>query len=71
MKNLKPKTKKKRDFWTNPILEELRKIREDHEKQFNYDFDALFDDLLQKQEEMKKQGYKFITEPLKKPDETE
>ncbi|MDR2704937.1 MAG: hypothetical protein LBC02_04080 [Planctomycetaceae bacterium] len=46
MKNPKPKTKKKRDFWSNPIIEELWKIREDHAKQFNYDFDAMFDDLL-------------------------
>jgi hypothetical protein len=29
----------------DPIVEELRKLREDHAARFNYDVDAIFDDL--------------------------
>jgi hypothetical protein len=33
----------------DPIVEEIHKIREEYAEKFNYDVDAMFDDLRQKQ----------------------
>jgi hypothetical protein len=35
----------------DPIVEEVRKVREDHAARFNYDLDAIFDDLKRTQRE--------------------
>jgi vacuolar-type H+-ATPase subunit E/Vma4 len=48
----------------NEILEEIHKIREEHARAFNYDLQAICDDLRQKQE---KSGRKIISNPLKHP----
>lgn len=48
------------------ILGEIRAIREAHAKRFNYDFDAMFEDLKKKEEEYKKKGYKFVSFPPKR-----
>ena len=45
---------------TDPILEEIRAIRDAHAKQFNYDLDAIFADIQRHQRELKKQGWKFV-----------
>ena len=37
----------------NPIIEEIHKIREAHARKFNYDMDAIFADLEQKQAKRK------------------
>ena len=37
----------------DPIVDEIKKRREDYVKKFNYDFNLIAEDL-------KKQGYKFI-----------
>ena len=37
----------------DPIIEEIHKIREDHARRFNYDFDAIFADLQRKQAKRK------------------
>ena len=49
--------------WKNPIVEEVRKVREAHAAKFNYDLDAICRDL-KKQE--KKGGRKVVTLPPKK-----
>ncbi|MBW4566763.1 MAG: hypothetical protein KME31_01720 [Tolypothrix carrinoi HA7290-LM1] len=36
-------------MWSDEILEELHRIREEHAKLFNYDLDAMFADWQQKQ----------------------
>ncbi len=36
-------------MWQDEILTELHKIREQHAEYFDYDFDAIFNDLLKKQ----------------------
>ncbi len=41
------------------ILDEIRRIRDEHAKQFNYDLDAIFADIQRHQVELKKQGWKF------------
>ncbi len=38
-------------MWTDEIVEEIHKIREEYAKSFNYDLDAIFEDLRKKQAE--------------------
>lgn len=38
-------------MWHDEILDEIRKIREEHAKSFNYDLDAMFADWQKKQSE--------------------
>jgi len=35
----------------DPIVEEIRKIRDEHAARFNYDIDAIFDDLKKRERE--------------------
>ncbi|MEM7771857.1 MAG: hypothetical protein AAF327_15275 [Cyanobacteria bacterium P01_A01_bin.37] len=38
-------------MWKDEIVEEIHRIREEYAKSFNYDLNAIFTDLRQKQEE--------------------
>jgi hypothetical protein len=38
-------------MWTDEIVEEIHRIREEYAKSFNYDLDAIFADLRKKQAE--------------------
>ncbi|NJL88373.1 MAG: hypothetical protein HC916_00150 [Coleofasciculaceae cyanobacterium SM2_1_6] len=49
-------------MWKDEILEEIYKIREEHAKAFNYDLQAICDDLRRRQTES---GRKLISTPLK------
>lgn len=48
------------------ILDEVRRIRDEHAKQFNYDLDAIVADIQRHQVELKKQGWKFVEPPRRK-----
>lgn len=48
------------------IIEEIRRIRDEHAKQFNYDLDAIFADIQRRQAELKKQGWKFVKTPRRR-----
>ncbi len=43
----------------DPIVDEVRKAREDYAKQFNYDLSAMFDDLQRRQREGGRQTVSF------------
>jgi hypothetical protein len=47
----------------DPIVEEIRKIRDAHAKKFNYDLEAIFADI-QKQQE--RSGREFVSLPAKR-----
>jgi hypothetical protein len=47
----------------DPIVEEIRKIREEHAARFNYDIDAIFEDLKRSEREG---GRPLVTLPPKK-----
>lgn len=47
-------------MWRDPIVEEIRKIREEHAARFNYDIDAIVADISKRQEEG---GYKVVSLP--------
>ncbi len=48
---------------SDPIVEEVRQIREEHAKRFNYDPEAIFADI-KKQEEQSKRD--FVSFPAKR-----
>jgi hypothetical protein len=49
-------------MWKDEVLEEIYKIREEHAKFFNYDLQAICDDLQKRQAES---GRQLISQPLK------
>ena len=52
-------------MWKDPIVEEVRKIRQQHAKQFNYDLRAIVDDLRRQQEQSGRKYVRF--EPRRPP----
>jgi hypothetical protein len=48
----------------DPIVEEVRRAREAYAKRFNYDLNAMFDDLQRRQQES---GRKTVSFPPKRP----
>jgi hypothetical protein len=44
----------------DPIVDEVRRVRDAHAAMFNYDLDAIFQDI---KEQEKKSGLKFVTYP--------
>ena len=51
-------------MWKDPIVEETRKLREQYASQFNYDIDAIFKDIQQRQAQS---GKKLVSFPARKP----
>ena len=49
-------------MWIDPIVEELRKIREEHAAKFNFDLDAIY---RYPKEQEKQSGRKMISSPPK------
>jgi hypothetical protein len=47
----------------DPIVDEVRKIRDAHAARFNYDLDAIFRDI---KEQEKKSGRQFVSFPARK-----
>ena len=50
-------------MWEDPIVEEIHKFREEHAKKFNYNLEAIFKDLKEKEG---KSGRKAISLPIKR-----
>ncbi|MBE9117273.1 hypothetical protein IQ249_15335 [Lusitaniella coriacea LEGE 07157] len=50
-------------IWEDPIVAEVRAIREAHARQFNYDLTAIVEDLMQKQRQREAEGVRFVTFP--------
>ena len=53
-------------MWADPIVEEVRKIREEHAARFGYDFQAIYNDL---KETEKQSGRKIVSLTPRKPKE--
>jgi hypothetical protein len=51
-------------MWNDPIVEEVRKVRNEHAKRFNYDLQAIVADLRKKQKASQR---KFVILPSRKP----
>ena len=50
-------------MWEDPIVKEIHKFREKHAKKFNYNLDAIFEDLKERE---RKSGRKIISLPVKR-----
>lgn len=50
-------------MWKDPIVEEVRKARDEYARRFNYDVDAMFEDLRRKEEQARREGRRFIDAP--------
>jgi len=51
-------------MWTDPIVDEVRKLREDYAAKFQFDIRAICDAM---REEEAKSGRPLVTRPRKKP----
>ena len=51
-------------MWKDPIVEEIRKVRDEHAAKFNYDLDAIIADV---REQQRKSGRKVVSLPPKRP----
>jgi hypothetical protein len=51
-------------MWKDSIVEETRKVREEYAAQFNYDLDAIYQDLKEKE---RQSGRKVVSLPPKRP----
>ena len=50
-------------MWKDPIVEEVRRIRQEHAAKFNYDLDAIFDDFKAQE---RRSGRKVVSLPPKR-----
>jgi hypothetical protein len=46
--------------WIDPIVEEVRRVRDAYAAKFNYELDAIFRDLKEKEE---RSGHKLVSAP--------
>jgi len=51
-------------MWTDPIVEEVRRVRQEYAKQFNYDLHALAADLREREQEHPE---RLVSFPAKSP----
>jgi len=51
-------------MWNDPIVEEVRKIREEHAARFDYDLERIFQDL---KEQERQSGRKVVSLSPKRP----
>jgi len=51
-------------MWVDAIVEETRKIREEHAEEFNYDLESIYRDL---KEQEKRSSRKVVSLPAKQP----
>jgi hypothetical protein len=50
-------------MWTDEIVEEIHRIREEYAKSFNYDLDAIFADLRKKEAESGREVVNLLRKP--------
>jgi hypothetical protein len=48
---MSPKDEQTTELWRDPIVEEIRRIREEHAARFNYDIDAIAADIKRQEQE--------------------
>ncbi len=53
-------------MWDDPIVSEIRKVRETHAARFNFDLRAIYLDMKKKELEYKKEGWKVVSFQPKK-----
>ena len=56
------------DMWVDPIVEEVRRVRDEHAARFDYDLDRIYEDLRRQQEIDKAAGIEYVTLEPRRPD---
>ncbi len=56
-------------MWNDPIVDEVRRARDEYARALDYDLEAMFADLLQQQEKAREQGWRIVTMPPRKLDQ--
>lgn len=56
-------TRKDNPTWKDPIVEEVRKARDEYARRFNYDVEAICEDLRKKEEQARREGARCIDTP--------
>lgn len=51
-------------MWSDPVLEETRKLRESYASEHDYDIDAIFEDIQKRQN---KTTHNLVSRPPRKP----
>ena len=52
-------------MWQDPIVEELRKLRDAHAASHHYDSACIYQELMEKEAQAQQQGVKFVSFPPK------
>ncbi len=52
----------------DPIVEEIRGIRDAHAARFNYDLEAIYQDVKRSEDELRKHGWVFVNYPSRRAD---
>jgi hypothetical protein len=50
-----------KDMLKDPLVAEVRAIRDEHAKRFNYDIDLIFEDLKRSKDENEKLGFNYVS----------
>jgi hypothetical protein len=58
-------------MWNDPIVEEVRRVREDYVARFNFDIAAMLDDIKKREIEAKAQGKKYVSFPPRRVQNTQ
>jgi hypothetical protein len=54
-------------MWKDPIVEEVRRAREEYAARFDFDLEAMARDLREQQQELKRRGWRVVTLPPRRP----
>jgi hypothetical protein len=55
-------------MWNDPIVEEVRRTREEYAARFNHDLEAIFRDLQDQQEQARREGWEVVSLPPRRPE---
>lgn len=55
-------------MWNDPIVEEVRRTREEYAARLNHDLDAIFRDLQDQQEQARREGWEVVSLPPRQPE---
>jgi hypothetical protein len=58
-------------MWKDPIVEKLHRYREAHAKKFNYDLNAIYEDMKIKQKQQELEGWRVVSRCATKTQEKE
>ena len=58
-------------MWKDPIVEDIRQLRDTYAARFDYDLEAIARDLVEQQERLQQEGWTVVSLPPRHPDQPE